>query len=116
MSELVRFTVRDGGSVVVEVDETTNGAASGIGPVSRRDGRVRDLHEAFERQLDNIGNAASAALEILRSNVSPDEVKLAFGVKLTAQAGAVIARAGAEGHLGVELVWKRTGTSSGGTS
>jgi Trypsin-co-occurring domain 1 len=112
MSELVRFTLRDGGSVVVEVDE----AEGGIGPVSRQDGRIHDLHEAFERQLDNIGNAASATLKTLRDSVCPDEVKLTFGVKLTAQAGAVIARTGVEGNLGVELVWKRTGTLPNGAS
>lgn len=109
MADLVRFTVGDNGAVVVEVDES----ASGIGPVSRRDGRIHDVHQAFERQLEDIRDASVAALEIFRKNMSPDEIKLTFGVKLTAQVGAIIARTAVEGNLGVELIWKRSSTVSG---
>lgn len=39
--------------------------------------------------------------------VRPDEVQVEFGVKLSAQAGAVIAKTGVEGHLKIKLTWTR---------
>ena len=35
----------------------------------------------------------------------PDAVELEFGVKLTAETGAIIAKGAAEGHLVVRLSW-----------
>lgn len=104
MAELVEFTLNDGGSVLVEVDESR----AGIGTVSRRDGTiVRDLQEAFERRLNDVRKAAGIALDALREDLSPDEFKLTFGVKLTAEAGAVIARTSAEAHLVIEMQWNQ---------
>ncbi|MCS7178813.1 MAG: CU044_2847 family protein [Anaerolineae bacterium] len=38
----------------------------------------------------------------------PDEVEVEFGLKLNAEAGAVLAAAGTEAHYKVTLTWKRT--------
>ncbi len=110
MTELVQFTLRDGGAILVEVDKPT----TGIGTVDRRDrdGVVRNLQETFERRLADVRRAAGSALDIFREGLQPDEIKpeeikLIFGVKLTAEAGAVIARTGVEGHLVVEMKWKK---------
>lgn len=102
MAELVQFALRDGGAILVEVDKPT----TGIGTVGR-DGVVRNLQETFERRLTDVRQAAGSALDIFREGLQPDEIKLTFGVKLTAEAGAVIARTGVEGHLAVELKWKK---------
>lgn len=46
------------------------------------------------------------ALGTLRGGVNaPDEVEVAFGVKLVAQAGAVVAKTATEGHFVVRLRW-----------
>lgn len=103
MSELVRFTVRDKGSVIFEIDE----AEHGIRQVGRQDGKVRDLHLAFEQRLADIHDAAGTALAILRDHLEPDEVRLKFGIKMTAEAGAVVARSAIEGNIGVEMSWQR---------
>ncbi|MGH3767026.1 MAG: CU044_2847 family protein [Pseudonocardiaceae bacterium] len=115
MTELVQFTLRDGGAILVEVDEPT----TGIGTVNRRncDGVVRNLQETFERRMTDVRRAARSALEIFREGLQPDEIepeeiKLIFGVKLTAEAGAVIARTGVEGHLVVEMKWKNSKSAS----
>lgn len=103
MDELVRFTVGDHDSVVVEV----TGGARATGPAGLRPGSIRDLGEAFERRLGQVRDAAVAALDTLRAAGDPDEITLSFGVKLTAEAGAVIARTSVEGQLAVEMVWRR---------
>lgn len=104
MTELVQFALRDGGAILVEVDKPT----TGIGTVGRdRDGVVRNLQETFERRLTDVRRAAGSALDIFREGLQPDEIKLTFGVKLTVEAGAVIARTEAEGHLAVEMTWKK---------
>lgn len=104
MTELVRFSVCHGHSVGVEVDGPAYD--EGSAPVGRR--RPGDLSEIFEARLGEVRDAAEAALAILREASSPDEIKLSLGVKLTQEAGAIIARTALEGNLAVELVWKRT--------
>lgn len=37
----------------------------------------------------------------------PSQVEVAFGIKLNAESGALIAKAGVEGTLNVKLTWKR---------
>lgn len=34
-------------------------------------------------------------------------MELEFGVKLSAQAGAVIAKTGVDGHLKIKMIWER---------
>jgi L-cysteine desulfidase len=101
-SELVRFRLGDRESVVVEVAEQYEGAVR----VGARD-RVLEAQRCFEDNLTNIRDATQAVLASLRDSVRPDEIKLVFGIKLTAEAGAVIARTGVEGNIGVEMTWKR---------
>jgi hypothetical protein len=56
--------------------------------------------------LSNIRSAATSALRVLRGSLDPDEVKLSFSVKMTVEAGAVIARTALEGNIGVEMLWR----------
>lgn len=109
MSEIVKFAVTNGRAVPVEVDNTgffEESMNSGIGPAGRVS-RDRNMPMSFTEHLKDVSAAATAALDAFRESLSPDEVKLTFGVKLTAEAGAVIARTAFEGNLGVELVWRR---------
>jgi hypothetical protein len=100
--ELVRFRLDDRESVVVEVDDQYHGATR----VNARD-RLAQAERLFEDNLGQIRDATAKVLTTLRDTARPDEIKLAFGIKLTAEAGAVIARSGLEGNIGVEMVWKR---------
>ncbi|WP_410651094.1 CU044_2847 family protein [Amycolatopsis sp. cmx-4-54] len=103
MNDLARFPLEGGGSVVVEIDPVP-----GTSRVSRRDDLVEDAKGSFEAALANVKDAAVAALDTFRSMTrGPDEVELKFGVKLTAQAGAVIAKTGLEGNFEVKLKWTR---------
>lgn len=101
MDGLVEFRTEDGVRVVVEGVEDEDGARL----VSRGDGPARAAR-TFEDSLDGVRAAASSALRVFRDgSLRPDAVELEFGVKLSAEAGAVIAKGSAEGHLVVRLSW-----------
>lgn len=113
MTDVVRFAVRDAEPVLAEVDSpewTEDTMSTGIGPAGRRGRSGIDAPAAFESHLESVRAAAAEALDVFRTSLTPDEVKLTFGVKLTAGAGAMIARTAIEGNLAVELVWRRTPT------
>ncbi|MFE0170984.1 CU044_2847 family protein [Streptomyces sp. NPDC059002] len=110
MSELMRWE-SDGGPVVVEVDSRDPGFRS----VARRgDGdEIHDVDARFESALGNVRGAALSALRTFRDRtLDPDGIELEFGVKLSAVAGAVIAKTAAEGHLTVKLTWSKASKPS----
>ncbi|MDQ0403627.1 hypothetical protein J2S50_002176 [Streptomyces sp. DSM 40167] len=101
MDGLVEFKTGDGVRVVVEGVEDEDGARL----VSRGDGPARAAR-TFEDSLEGVRAAAASALRVFRDGtLRPDAVELEFGVKLSAEAGAVIAKGTAEGHLVVKLSW-----------
>ncbi|WP_184760752.1 CU044_2847 family protein [Streptomyces griseoloalbus] len=101
MDGLMQFTTEDGAAVVVEGVEDESGARL----VSRGNGPAQAAR-TFESSLEGVRAAAESALRVFRDGaLRPDTVELEFGVKLTAEAGAVIARGTAEGHLVVKLSW-----------
>ncbi|MEV7097780.1 CU044_2847 family protein [Amycolatopsis sp. NPDC051045] len=106
MQEFVRFPLADGGTVVVEVE-----AEPGLEHASVPSGVLRKATTTFEHALGEVRAAAAAALAQFR-DLGPDEVELKFGVKLDAQAGAVIARTGLQGQFEVKLKWLRDGAST----
>jgi NTP-dependent ternary system trypsin peptidase co-occuring protein len=101
LPEFVRFPLADGGSVLVEVE-----VEPGFERASAPSGVLRKATTTFEHALNEVRAAAGAALAQFR-DLGPDEVELKFGVKLDAQAGAVIARTGLQGQFEVKLKWVR---------
>ena len=101
MPDFVRFPLADGGSVLVEVE-----VEPGLERASAPSGVLRKATTTFEHALGEVRAAAGAALAQFRG-LGPDEVELKFGVKLDAQAGAVIARTGLQGQFEVKLKWVR---------
>ncbi|MDP9794210.1 hypothetical protein J2S43_002722 [Catenuloplanes nepalensis] len=106
MTQLLRFPTADG-QVVVEVSETE----PGVRPAGRTSGTVTDVGRRFEDALAEVRDAAASALDVFRDGrLNPDEVTITFGVRLNAEAGAVIAKTTVEGHLTVQLRWGATDT------
>ncbi|MCQ9185111.1 hypothetical protein KMT30_39990 [Streptomyces sp. IBSBF 2953] len=101
MDGLVEFKTDDGTVVAVE-------AVAQVRPGSRlvaRDGAVRATR-TFEGALEGVRAAAESALRVFRDGtLRPDGVEIEFGVKLSAETGAIIAKGTAEGHLVVKLTW-----------
>jgi len=103
LSELLRFGTDDG-TFVVEIADGDPGFE-----LVARDGVIADARQKLEEALLEVRRAAQSALRIFQDeSLRPDEVELAFGVKLNAEAGAVIAKTAVEGHFQVKLSWQRT--------
>ncbi|MER6999043.1 CU044_2847 family protein [Streptomyces sp. NPDC000410] len=102
MAALMEFTTDDGATVVVEVDRDSPGARL----VGRGGDSLAQATRTFDQALEGIRGAAESALAVFRDGpLKPDGVELEFGVKIMAEAGAVIAKSAAEGHLTVKLSW-----------
>ncbi|MFD0411366.1 CU044_2847 family protein [Kitasatospora sp. NPDC127116] len=103
MDSLVEFRTDGGANVVIEVDDE----GPGLELVARGDGAIVQAGRTFEHALQGIHSAAESALSVFRDGrLKPDTVEIEFGVKLTTEAGAVIAKSSLEGHLVVKLSWK----------
>ena len=51
--------------------------------------------------------AARTVETVKKLSDPPDEVEVSFGLKLDAEAGAVVAKAGTEASINVKLTWER---------
>ncbi|MFL6118369.1 CU044_2847 family protein [Actinophytocola sp.] len=101
-SEPVRFPLASGGSVLVEIE-----TPPGVAHAGRASGVLREARTTFERTLGEVRDAAAAALaQFTAMSRTPDEVELKFGIKLDAEAGAIIARTGIQGQFEVKLKWR----------
>jgi hypothetical protein len=108
MKRLVEFSLDEGGSVLVEVDEPPPGSVMrGIG-----NGRsvVEKAGQTFEDATAAVTPAARSLIARLRSiDNPPDEVQIGFGVQLSAQSGAFIAAVAADANFTVSMTWRRRG-------
>ncbi len=102
MRRLIEFPLESGGNIVVEVEETELGGTV-------RAGRSSDIAPAkytFEEALSRIHAATESALTQLRDLSSrPDGIEMEFGFNLSAEVGAVIAKASTEANYKVTLRW-----------
>jgi hypothetical protein len=100
MSALVEVPLESGGFILVEMDEDVAGVvrASRAGEVVGRAAR------SIESALDSVAPAAEAVLTKVRG-ARPSEVTVEFGLKLSAEAGAVITRSAGECNFRVVLKW-----------
>ena len=104
-TELVQFTLPDGSSLLVEVDDHE----PGIQRASRGGDLIIQAKTSLDGALDHIRAMATLTLTKLQDLPRrPDDLEVEFGVRLNAEAGAVIAKTQAEGHLKVKLAWKAT--------
>jgi hypothetical protein len=103
MEQLLQFE-SGGGTVLVEVADDE----PGIERAARVDDLVVKARESLESAMDQIRAFANTTLGKLEDLArQPEQVEVEFGIRLNAEAGAVIARTGAEGHLQVKLTWTR---------
>lgn len=104
----MEFRTDDG--VVVAVEAAAEGR-QGSRLVARGDGTVQAAR-TFESALEGVRAAAESALRVFRDGtLRPDGVEIEFGVKLSAESGAIIAKGTAEGHLVVKLTWSPSSDS-----
>jgi hypothetical protein len=103
VAEFAEFTLETGGTVTVELDRMP-----GVMPAGGKSSILLDTKMSLEKALIDVRDAAATALEQFQKMASqPSEVEITFGVKLDAQAGAVIAKTSIQGHFEVKLKWER---------
>lgn len=104
MKRLIEFPLKDGGTMIVEVDEPES--AGGVVKASRPGEVAEKATQTLEEALDKIKPAAQSIITRLRGlHDEPDEVAVEFGIKLSAAAGAFVASAGVEANYKVSLKW-----------
>ena len=97
MKRLIEFPLNEGGSILVEVDEAE--PKGGMERAARPGEVAVRASQAFEDALEKIRPAAQTIIVKLRGlSDPPDEVAVEFGIKLSAEAGAFVASAGAEAN------------------
>ena len=110
---MTETTIRDEGTpILVEFDTMRQ---TGVRQVSRGPGRIpEELAEKSARALDSAMGTIRAMAHRVTETVKdiklaerPDEVTIEFGLKLDAEAGAYIAKAGTEAGFSVTLTWER---------
>ena len=107
MDELVRFTT---GERVPRCSSRWMTRRRGSAGRRGRDGEVVEAVGTFEAALRHVAGATEAALRVFRDGtLRPDTIEVDFGIKLTAEAGAVIAKTAVEGHLNVKVTWTSGG-------
>jgi len=108
MKRLVEFATEDGGSILVEVEDDLrvgSGATLRGGAASHM---IEKARVSYEEALDKIKGAAGMIITKMRSLPdSPDEIGVDFGIKLSADIGAILASTSAEAQFTLHLVWKR---------
>ncbi|WP_430383472.1 CU044_2847 family protein [Streptomyces sp. P10-4] len=109
MADTTEFRVSDGSVLRVEVDGPAPPGGAAYEPVRRRRGDAAGAAADTLRQaVDRVRPAVQDVLASLRAMPqAPDRVCLEFGVKLSADAGVVLARAATEAHFKVALEWER---------
>jgi len=100
--EFVDIQVRNGASLLVEVEERDSVVEAG----RAADLAVRGI-ESFGSAMDAIRDAASEAVERMTAmKDAPTEVTVQFSIQLAAEAGVVVARTAATANMTVSLTWR----------
>ncbi len=102
MSELVRFETRKGDGLLFEVEDD----AYGLETIARNDAGVVEAGERLEDAIAKARPTIRTIVEALRE-LAPDEHEIEFGIKLSAEAGVVVAKTAVEGHFTIKLHWSR---------
>ena len=103
MGLLARLPLDGGGAVLLEMADTRQGPVK----AGRLTDAIQDLPSTVQQTLRPVTDLAQAALDQLRQ-AGPDDIEIAFGVDLSAEAGAIITKTAANCHLTVTVTWHRT--------
>jgi Trypsin-co-occurring domain 1 len=106
MAYVMEVPVTGGGRLLVQVDE--DDLPGGLGSAARgRAGQVVAVaKDSVEDALDQLEPAVGAVASRLKA-MAADEVTVEFGIVLSAEGNAIVAKGSAEVHFTVTLAWKK---------
>lgn len=106
MKQLVEYSLEDGTKFLIEVDEPESTAVERVALPSGQ--LALKAQQSFEEALDKVKPVASTLISKLRGlNTPADEVEVKFGLKLTAEAGAIFSSVGGEVSYEITLKWNQ---------
>jgi hypothetical protein len=104
LRRLVEFQLEGGGSVFVEAEPLAGEVTRGIKPREL----AGEASQTLEAALSHVQPAAVAIVGRLRDLAeAPDEIEVEFGIQLSAELGAFVAKASGDANFRVSLRWKR---------
>lgn len=104
MKRIVEFPLESGEFILVEVDETIQTDER----IGLREQVVDKATQTFESALETVKPIANAIITKIGSLKQPaDEVEVKFGIKISAQLGAVVASGNSEVNYEITLKWKK---------
>jgi hypothetical protein len=106
MARLIDFTLDSQTTILVEAAE--DGTPKGMQRVSIGGATAEQAKEAFDTALAGIKPIARSIMAQLQDAATDaKEIQVEFGIKLTATAGVVLAKASTEGHCKIAITWQR---------
>jgi hypothetical protein len=111
--EIAEFQLEDGTAFLIEIEESDSATVERVAN-DKLGEQVVKAKQSFEQALSHVTPVASAAINRLRRGLTTpaDEVEIKFGVKLTSEAGAIIASVGGEVNFEITLKWKQESPSA----
>ena len=107
MTVYLDVPLAEGGSFTVEVEEPQAGRVTRSGRATET---IAKAGQSFEEALDRVSPAFGVLMAKLRDVADgPDEVEIEFGLKLSTEMGAIIARTGGEANFRICVRWSRGG-------
>ncbi|MFE7566097.1 CU044_2847 family protein [Streptomyces sp. NPDC057539] len=92
----------------VFVVELSDKQGSGVIRASRGDGLFETSADTFESGMARVQRVAATMLERLADLPrKPGHVRAEFGLRVTADAGLVVAKGSGDAHIKLELEWSR---------
>ncbi len=107
---LVKFELEDGSFMYIEVDKKLSASQSKVEDLEDLAGIgdevIQKASQSLEKSLSGIKAIGDAVINKVKSfNEPADEVEVKFGIKMSADLGAVIAKGSGEVNYEITLKW-----------
>lgn len=102
--QVVQMPLESGGTISIEVADDSEAA---IKPVGRVEEAAATTARTLREALAEIRSAADEVVTQLRTTASgPDKITVQFGIKITGETSAIIAKASAEANFTITAEWQ----------
>lgn len=97
--------------ILVEFSRAAGARSVSRSPQEIIEQSIEDSKKAIERAMETMRGMAKKTMRSIKEiSVSerPSTISVSFGLKLDAEAGAVVAKAGAEAAINITMTWTHT--------
>ena len=104
MATYIEYTLEDGSTLLVEVDESTGGA---IKAADASGNVIIKAEEKFKDALKSVKSSVATLWQGL-ADLAADDIEVTFGIKTAGEVGLfAVCKAGAEVNYEVKLKWSK---------